>query len=59
MATSMKKRIPFDINEDVDDFLPGTQVVNDYEDGNVMVDLFSRHNTLEEYMKLLNETFKK
>lgn len=45
----MKKTILFDIDEDVDDFLPGRQVVNDYEDGNVVVDFFSRHNTLEEY----------
>lgn len=59
MATSMKKTILFDIDEDVEDFLPGRQVVNDYEDGNAIVDLFSRHNTLEEYMQLLNKTFKK
>lgn len=55
----MKKTILFDIDEDVEDFLPGRQVVNDYEDGNAIVDLFSRHNTLEEYMQLLNKTFKK
>ena len=59
MATSMKKTILYDIDEDVDEFPPGRQVINDYEDGNVIVDFFSRHNTLEEYMKLLNEAFKK
>ncbi len=55
----MKKTIHYDIDEDVDDFRPGSPVINEYEDGNVIADLFSRHNTLEEYMKLLNETYKK
>ncbi len=55
----MKKTILYDIDEDVDDFPPDRRAINDYEDGNVIVDFFSRHNTLEEYMKLLNETYKK
>ncbi len=59
MATSMKKTIHYNIDEDLDDFPSGSPIINDYEDGNVIVDFFSRHNTLEEYMKLLNETFKK
>ena len=46
-------------NVDIDDFVPESQALNDYEDGRVLVDFFSRHNTLEEYMELLNETFKK
>ena len=57
MSTSMKKTKLYDIEED--DFISVSQTNNDYEDGNVIVDFFSRHNTLEEYLKLLNETFKK
>ena len=53
----MKKTKLCDVEED--DFISVSQTINDYEDGNVIVDFFSRHNTLEEYMKLLNETFKK
>lgn len=59
MAQSNEKTILFKRDKDVDDFLPGRQAINDYEDGNVIADFFSRHNTLEEYMKLLNEAFKK
>ena len=58
MATSIEKTIVFNRYRDVDDFLPRRQAINDYEDGKVIADVFSRHNTLEEYMKLL-ETFKK
>ena len=57
MSTSMKKTKLYDIKED--GFISVSQTNNDYEDGNVIVDFFSRHNTLEEYLKLLNETFKK
>lgn len=59
MAMSIEKIILFNLDRDVDDFLPGKQARNDYQDGKVIVDFFSRHNTLEEYMKLLNERFKK
>lgn len=55
--STMKKTKLYDVEED--DFISVSQTINDYEDGNVIVDFFSRHNTLEEYMKLLNETFKK
>jgi hypothetical protein len=57
MVTLIKK--PTFHNIDIDDFIPRSPAMNDYEDGRVLVDFFSRHNTLEEYMKLLNETFKK
>jgi hypothetical protein len=57
MVTLIKKTTFHNI--DIDDFVPGSQALNDYEDGRVLVDFFSRHNTLEEYMELLNETFKK
>lgn len=57
MVTLIKKTTFHDI--DIDDLVPGSQALNDYEDGRVLVDFFSRHNTLEEYMELLNETFKK
>ncbi len=59
MAKSMKKTILYNIDKDVDDFFPGRQAINDYEDGNVIVDFFSRHNALEQYVKLLNEALKK
>ena len=55
----MKKTILYNIDKDVDDFFPGRQAINDYEDGNVIVDFFSRHNALEQYVKLLNEALKK
>jgi hypothetical protein len=43
------------IEIDVEEFPSCKQGINDYQDGNVVVDFFSRHNTLEEYIKLLNE----
>ena len=46
MATSIEKTIVFNRYRDVDDFLPGRQAINDYEDGKVIADVFSRHNTL-------------
>jgi hypothetical protein len=57
MVTLIKKTTFHNIH--IDDFVTGSQAMNDYEDGRVLVDFFSRHNTLEEYMELLNETFKK
>jgi hypothetical protein len=57
MVTSIKKTTFHNI--EIDNFISGSQATNDYEDGRVLVDFFSRHNTLEEYMKLLNETLKK
>ncbi|MGA9841491.1 MAG: hypothetical protein WBQ25_04185 [Nitrososphaeraceae archaeon] len=60
MEMSTNKTILYNRDTDIEDSFPeGKQVINDYEDGNVIVDFFSRHNTLEEYIKLLNETSKK
>lgn len=42
---------------DRDDLSPEIQATNDSEDGRV-INLFSRHNTLEEYMQLLNSSKK-
>ncbi|MGA7897875.1 MAG: hypothetical protein WCA39_03340 [Nitrososphaeraceae archaeon] len=44
-------------NIDRDDLSPELEATNDSEDGRV-INLFSRHNTLEEYMQLLNSSKK-
>jgi hypothetical protein len=60
MEISTNKTILYNRDTDIEDLFPeGRQVINNYEDGNVIVDFFSRHNTLEEYLKFLNETSKK
>jgi hypothetical protein len=54
---SVKKATFRDMDE-CDD-IPDSHIINDYKDGFVIVDFFSRHNTLEEYMELLSEASKK
>jgi hypothetical protein len=44
---------------DEGDDIPDSHIINDYKDGSVIVDFFSRHNTLEEYMELLREASRK
>lgn len=44
---------------DEGDDIPENHILNDYKDGSVIGDFFSRHNTLEEYMELLSEASKK
>lgn len=50
MAAPMTK---ISYKPDKDNLISEVEVTNDPEDGKV-ISLFSRHNTLEEYMKLLN-----
>ena len=57
MSVSVKKTILRDMDEGDD--IPESHVINDYKDGRVIVDSFSRHNTLEEYLELLSEASEK
>jgi len=50
-------KVYYKINIDTDDPHSEIQAINDSEDGRV-INLFSRHNTLEEYMQLLNSSKK-
>ncbi|GEM_PF-4958018 len=57
MSMSVKKITLRDMDEGDD--IPENHILNDYKDGSVIGDFFSRHNTLEEYMELLSEASKK
>ena len=57
MSMSVKKTTLRDMDEGDD--IPESYIINDYKDGSVIVDFFSRHNTLEEYMEILSEASKK
>lgn len=57
MSMSVKKITLRDMDEGDD--IPESRIINDYKDGSVIADFFSRHNTLEEYIELLSEASKK